>query len=180
MADVARTRMTAAEFFELPETTQITELLDGELIVSPTPVPVHQRLSRRLARLVEDKMPHGEVFTAPLSVYLDEANIPEPDVIWVAANSRCKVGEKYLEGPPDLVIEILSPSTSKRDKEKKFDLYERFEIYEYWIVDPANEDLTVWILEQGNYKRLGVFKSGDTFTSPVLGQAIEVKEIFGA
>lgn len=179
MAEFITTRMTAAEFLALPETTQPTELLDGVMIVSPSPVPSHQRSSRKVEYLVEELKPNGEVFHAPMDLYLDNANTPQPDIIWIAENSRCVVGEKYLQGPPELIVEIFSPSTELKDRKDKFNLYQRFAIPEYWMVDPELEFIEVYVLENGLYKRLGVFEPGETFVSPVLGgKTVDVSRIF--
>src|SRR5579871_1433380 len=97
----------------------------------------HQLLSGRLYRLVDDLKPNGVAIYAPVDVYLDEFNIPEPDIMWVAENSTtCEITENRLIGAPDLVIEILSPSTAKRDKTDKFNLYEKHGSREYWLIDP--------------------------------------------
>jgi Uma2 family endonuclease len=179
MAELVTTRMTAAEFLALPETNQPTELLNGVMIVSPSPVPNHQLTSNHLEMLVVALMPNGTMFHAPIDLYLDDANIPQPDIVWIAENSRCVIGKKYLEGPPELVIEIFSPSTERKDRKDKFNLYQRFAIPEYWMVDPELEFIEVYVLENGLYKRLGVFEPGDSFVSPILGgKSVEVSKIF--
>jgi len=179
MIDQTRTRMTAAEYLALPETNQPTELIDGELIVSPTPIPKHQQISHHTLNILDDLIPNGEVFYAPMGVYFDDDNIPEPDLIWVAENSRCKIGEKLLEGPPDLIVEILSPSTARNDKVEKFQLYEKFGVPEYWIIDPTHKLIEVWVLDGGRYVLQGVYGVGDRFNSVALGgKTVEVKLIF--
>lgn len=172
-------RMTAAEFLALPETTQPTELLDGELLMSPSPVPKHQRINRRFCRLLEDIIPNGEVFIAPLDVYLDEANIPQPDVIWVAQESRCQITEKRLEGPPDLIIEVVSPGSAIVDRREKFALYERHGVAEYWIAEPQAQFVEVCTLRGGRYERLGIFGANERFDSPALGRTVELSGVFG-
>lgn len=180
MAQFITSRMTAEEYFMLPETQQPTELLDGELIVSPAPVPKHQRSSRQLEMLIEELKLNGEVFHAPIDLYLDKANIPQPDIVWIAANSRCIVGEKYLQGPPEMIVEIFSPSTETKDRKTKFNLYQRYAIPEYWMVDPELEFIEVYVFENGAYKRLGLFEPGETFISPILGgKTVEVSHAFG-
>src|SRR4051794_32423341 len=168
MVDI--TRVTAAEFEEMTAHDERRfELIDGEVIEMAPPKIVHQRLSRRLTRLVDDLKPDGEVFYAPIEVYLDEYNIPQPDVVWVSANSICKIEELRLVGEPDLVIGILSPSTAKLDKTTKFNLYEKHGSREYWIVDPAYAQVEVWKRGTNGFERQGVYGVGDTFESAVLG-----------
>lgn len=180
MSELVITRMTAAEFLTLPGTQQPTELLDGVVIVSPAPVPKHQRSSRQLELLIEELKPNGEVFHAPIDLYLDSANVPQPDIVWIAANSRCIVGEKYLQGPPELIVEIFSPNTETKDRKYKFNLYEQYAIPEYWMVDPELEFIEVYVYENGAYKRFGLFEPGEKFVSSVLGgKKVEVSRVFG-
>jgi Uma2 family endonuclease len=175
----AKTRMTAAEFFDLPETTSPEQLIEGELIVTATPVPLHQRVSRKTLSVLDELIPNGELFYAPISLYIDQDNVPEPDILWIAENSRCTVGRRYLEGPPDLIVEIFSPSTEKLDRTKKFRLYERFGVTEYWMINPEAEFIEVYTLQDGKYQQLGIFAPGETFASPVLnGAAVNVTALF--
>jgi Uma2 family endonuclease len=178
---VSKTRMTASEFFQLPETNTPTELIDGKLIMSAPPVPLHQRLNRRFVILLDDLIPDGEIFYAPIGVYFDAENIPEPDIVWVSENSKCVVGDKVLEGPPELIIEIFSPGTATRDKREKYQLYERYGVPEYWMVDPISQDVQVYIWQDGKYFRHGVYGVDDSFESPVLGgKTVALKGIFGS
>lgn len=174
-----KTRITARDYFQLPETNTPTELIDGELIVHPPPVPLHQRLVRRLMFLVDKLMSGGEIFCAPIAVYLDEDNVPEPDIVWLAPNSRCKVEEKQLVGAPELVIEVLSPSTAKYDKQGKFHAYEKHRVLEYWLVDPTHQLVEVWRHDEKRFVRFGVFGGDDTFISSVLGdKAVDLHGLF--
>jgi Uma2 family endonuclease len=173
------TRMTAAEYFELPETNKPIQLLAGEIIVSPPPIPAHQRLIGRSYQLLCDLVPDGEVFLSPIGLYLDEDNVPEPDIVWIAANSRCVVAEKRLEGPPDLIIEVLSPSTARVDRTHKFNLYERYGVREYWLADPEAKYLEVYVLQAGKFVRQGAYGPQDTFHSPALGKTVDLRGIFG-
>jgi Uma2 family endonuclease len=173
-------RQSASDYFARPETSTLEELIDGEIIVSPTPLVDHQILVLALAECIKASAQKGRVFIAPLSVQFDDENIPEPDVFWVAPESRCKrVGDR-LEGPPDLVVEVLSPSSRARDKKAKFRLYERFGVAEYWIADPEAAILEAWTLRDGAYALAGVFDAADTFQSPVLGAAIALGPVFAA
>ena len=180
MADQTRTYMTAAEYFNLPETNRLEELLHGELIVSPPPVPKHQLIVGNIFFLLRQQVPDGAVFIAPIALYLDEHNIPEPDVIWAAADSRCQVGEKRLEGPPELIVEVLSPSTARRDRGDKFDLYEKHGVREYWLADPEADYMEVYVLKNNSFERQGLYGPEDSFESAVLGgQVVTLKPVFG-
>jgi Uma2 family endonuclease len=178
MVNQEKIRMTAEEFFQLPETTQPTELIDGELIVSPSPVPKHQIISGNLFYLLRGIIPNGILFSAPMDVYFDEHNTPQPDIIWVAANSPCVIGEKRLEGPPDLLVEIFSPGTARRDKQDKYQLYQRYGVREYWMVDTEQQYVEVHTHNGTRYELLGVYGEGESFASPALGKPVELKGIF--
>jgi Uma2 family endonuclease len=184
MADVTQIKMTAAEFRNLPETNTPEQLIDGEIVVSPSPVKVHQdavgNIYFFLRQLSVQNRIVGTVQIAPMDVYFDDENVTQPDVFWVSsANEKCKLGEDgYWYGAPDLIVEVLSPSTTRQDKVTKFELYERHGVREYWIVDPQYRNVEVWALLDSKYARLGQFYPADRFTSPVLGQELEVKEIF--
>jgi Uma2 family endonuclease len=169
-----KTRMTAAEFFELPESNQFIELLDGELIMSPSPLTRHQRMSGWFFALLLDLIPNGELFYAPMDVYFDDDNVPQPDIMWVAESSKCVITEKRLVGPPDLIVEVLSPGTAANDRKKKFELYQKYGVREYWIADPVHLLLDVWQLVDGAFVWLGAFGTTDTFISPVLGKSVSL------
>jgi Uma2 family endonuclease len=177
---VEQTRMTAAEFEALPDSEQMVELIEGALIVSPPPIPRHQRVVGHTFVLLRQIAPNGEVFIAPIEVYLDEHNIPQPDVLWVAEGSQCVVTEKRLEGAPDMVVEVFSPGTIKKDRKDKFLVYQQFGVREYWMIDADEEYIEVYRLENGVFVRQGVFEPGETFESAVLGgKSVEVGKVFG-
>jgi Uma2 family endonuclease len=177
---VSKTRMTAAEFFELPETNQPTELIDGEVIVSPSPLYQHQFSSGRLYTLLLTLIPNGVVLYAPMDVHFDEINVVQPDILWIAENSQCVQIDQRLFGPPDLIIEIFSPGTLRYDRREKYELYERFGVREYWMVDPVGQFVEVCVWANGIYRRQGVYGPDDSFTSPALGgKTVELKGIFG-
>lgn len=177
---VSKIRMTADEFFQLPETNQPTELIDGELIVSPSPVFQHQFVSGELFTLLKKLVPNGVVLYAPMDVHFDEINILQPDILWIAENSRCIIEGQHLYGPPDLIVEIFSPGTVKRDKKDKYQIYERFGVPEYWTVDPIEQYIEVYVLKNGTYVSQGVYGPDDSFQSLVLGgKTVTLKDIFG-
>lgn len=181
MVDSTKTYMQADEYLQLPMTAQPMALIDGEVIMSPSPVPAHQRTSTKFVILLHEIIPHGEVFHAPMDVYFDDTNVTQPDVLWIADDGKCIVGEKYLRGAPDLIIEILSPGTARDDKIKKFKLYERFGVREYWIADPIEQYVEVYVLFDERYRLEGIYAPDDTFISEVLGQKkVKLVKVFDA
>jgi Uma2 family endonuclease len=180
-----RIRMTAAEFLQLPETTQRMELIHGELVtygdelMSPAPELNHQRIVVQLVAMLVNLALPGDVFTAPTDVHLDDSTVVQPDVLWVSPDNTSVADDgKRLRGAPDLVIEVLSPGTAQQDKTTKFKLYEQSGVREYWIVDPVYRLVDVWTLTEGVYRQQGVYGVDDGFESGVLGQKpIDLKVI---
>jgi len=184
MVEQIKTRMTAVEFWQMTESTdQRFELIDGEAILMGTPTPDHQDVVLNGGVLLREiaKTQGGKVYVAPIEVYLDDENIPQPDVIWLAPDSRCKVTASRLEGAPDLIVEVFSPSTRQRDRVTKFRLYQKHGVREYWMIDPTAQYIEVWQYVAEKFEFFGVFKSGEAFNSPVLNdQTITVQTLFGA
>lgn len=172
-------KITTAEYFALPESQQPTELIDGEIIVSPAPVAWHQIIVHRLTNLIELNMPSGFVLFAPIDVHLDEYDVPQPDILWAAVPGRCRItAEGRVEGVPDLIVEVVSPSSVRRDRRSKYALYERHGVREYWIADPKGYLLEVYTLVDGKFQRHGAFEAGETFSSPALGKTISLESAF--
>jgi Uma2 family endonuclease len=176
------TRLTAAEFLTLPESNLPTELLEGEIIMALAPTVNHQRLVARFYDLVKKLAAGGEVLFSPIDVWLDDENVVQPDVMWVAPGSSCVVVEnRYWQGAPDLVVEVFSAGTARTDKGKKFKLYEKYGTREYWMADPGEQYLEVWRREEERFQLVGVFGPEETFISALLGgQTISVGEVFKA
>jgi Uma2 family endonuclease len=174
-----KTRITADEYHKLPETTQPMELIDGDIIVSPTPKLTHQMISMRLSNLLAQIVTSGMVIAVPMDVYLDSLNAVQPDVFWVSGpDSLCKRGEDdYLYGAPDLVCEILSPRTAVYDKREKFALYEKHGVKEYWLLDQANQWIEVYTRQEEKLILSEVYHQ-TTFTSPLLQREIDTHVIF--
>jgi Uma2 family endonuclease len=174
--------MTADEYFELPESKLIIQLIEGEVIEMPGASPTHQDVVGNIFMLLRLmlKVLGGKAYIAPLDVYLDDLNVFQPDVMWVAPNSQAVIGDKRIVGAPDLIAEVLSPGSERHDRKVKFDLYEQYGVREYWIVSPESQLIEVWLIEDNKFTRQGIYEPSDTFTSAVLaGQRIEVKVVFG-
>lgn len=147
-ADLERVRATSDEQFEL---------IEGALFVTPSPTPLHQMVSRRLNKLLDAAIPDaniGLVFYAPLDVYFDDQTVVQPDLLVLLRDRTELVGEKNIQGPPTLAIEIVSASTGQRDRGIKHDLYARYGVLEYWLVDPGRMTVTICgELVGGRYQR---------------------------
>ena len=136
---VERPPRTIMEVYKmLPEGT-LAELINGNIFMSPSPVRKHQRLILKLASLMDqfvEKGDLGEVNVAPYDVYLDEKeNAVQPDIVFVAKANISILGDT-VHGVPDLLVEVLSPGNKSYDLETKKQLYERFGVREYWVLDP--------------------------------------------
>jgi Uma2 family endonuclease len=137
-----------------------------------------------LTTLTRAVAPDYRVVLAPCDVYLDDLNAVQPDVFVIAgASSKCRLGDDDAwYGPPDLVVEVISPSPAgvQRDRVTKFRLYERVGVREYWLVDPLARIVEVFALADGKYDLRGAYLPGETFVSSVLkDHAISVGALFG-
>lgn len=174
-----QTKITAAEYFQLPETNLPIELIEGEIIRMPSPIPEHQDVLLNTAILVRQKAKTvgGRVFVAPLDVHLDDGNVVQPDLLWVAENSHCIVTDKHLVGAPDLIVEILSPGSIRHDRKIKFRLYEKHGVREYWMVDLTEKLLEVWQLIDDKFHLIDIYAEEETISASLLGEIV-IKEIF--
>jgi Uma2 family endonuclease len=179
MTDLVR-RMTAEEYFALPETNQIEELIDGELIVAD-PTRAHQKTLLKASSWLTQVAPQGETMISPSAIRFEEQHVFEPDIFWIRPDGDCKpypYDVRSWIGAPDLVIEILSPSTAKRDRGVKFDVYERHGVREYWLIDLDAQFVEMYAHVDGAFKRQGIYGVDEAFTSPVLGVEVKVEAIF--
>lgn len=159
------------------------QLIEGELIMSPAPTPYHQRISRTIEfALWTFVREHdlGEVLHAPIDVYLSEFDTLQPDIIYIASERLSIIGEKRIEEAPDLVIEILSPSTAYYDLKAKKGLYEGASVREYWIVDPYDSSAEIYRNGENGFILVVQMKDRGTIASSLIkGFSIELEELFG-
>ena len=156
---------TVDDLETLPDDGLRYELLDGTLIVSPAPVPRHQRAIVRLVLLLSAGCPADhEVFVAPLAWQPDRRTSLEPDLLVVRKD---RIGERNITETPAIVIEVLSPGTARIDKMLKFSRYQEGGIEQYWIVDPRVPSIEVYRLADGAYQLLA--QGSGTETVPVTG-----------
>ncbi|MCY3638911.1 MAG: Uma2 family endonuclease [Chloroflexi bacterium] len=177
----AKTKFTYEDYMQTSDDIRY-ELLDGELILSPSARTAHQRsVGKIFNRLYDFVMQNelGEVFIAPYDVVLDNFNVVQPDILFVSNERSHIITDLNIQGAPDLVIEVLSPSTAQRDKTQKRDLYAQHEVPEYWQADTDAGSVIVLTLEDGAYQIAGIYTKGQTIPSPLLpGLTLSVDDIF--
>jgi Uma2 family endonuclease len=175
-------KLTYHDYLTWPDDGRRYELHGGELHMVPSPSVQHQRISRKLMLLLArfvDEYQHGEVFDAPLDVVFAEDTFVQPDILFISHERRYIIGEQNISGAPDLVIEILSPSTEERDRGIKLQLYCRYGVREAWLVDPGERTVEVLALSPEGYQVLGRYSGDEAVSSQVLaGLRFPTKEIF--
>ncbi|MDO8141240.1 MAG: Uma2 family endonuclease [Candidatus Brocadiales bacterium] len=178
---VEKKKYTYEDYLKTPEDKRY-ELINGELIMTPSPIPNHQRISGKLEFVLRKFITEnnlGEVFDAPCDVYLDNENVVQPDILFISKDRLDIIGEKNIQGAPNLVVEIISENSVYRDMVQKKRLYARFNVKEYWIVIPEEEEIEVYILEDNAYQLYCAYKKTEELVSPSLkGLKIALKEIF--
>ena len=175
-------KFTYEDYVNAPEDKRY-ELLDGELLMTPAPAEIHQRISillgwKLLQFVTENGL--GRVYQAPFDVVLSDMDVVQPDLLFIS-NARVHiVTAANVQGAPDLVVEILSPSTAERDRTLKRRLYARHGVSEYWIVDTEAGSVEVLLLREGGFEVAGTYGGGDTLTSPTLrGFELGIDDMFG-
>lgn len=142
MATGLKQRLDYSDYALLPQDGRRWELLDGDILVTPAPAPRHQRVSKRLQRQLEayfEAQGLGEVFDAPIDIILTPHDVLQPDLVVVT--DAALVSERGIEGPPALVVEVLSPSSQAQDRGAKSRRYAALGVAHYWIVDPDGRTL---------------------------------------
>ncbi|KJS16957.1 MAG: restriction endonuclease [Peptococcaceae bacterium BRH_c4b] len=158
------------------------ELIGGKLILVPSPRSIHQIINTELVATLRDyvrKNKLGRVITAPLDVLLSETEKPQPDILFISKERLDIITEMNIQGAPDLVVEILSPSTGKNDRVEKSRMYYKHGVKEYWIVDPDHKTIEVFIPGEKNWNLFQSYDDDDILTSPLLqGLEIQLGDIF--
>jgi len=150
-ANRSRHRWTYEEYARLPTPSEAGgtrfEVIDGELYVAPSPGRRHQEIVTHLVSLLHAFARSnglGKVFVSPFDVLLGEGDYMEPDILFVLEARAGILSERGVEGAPDLVVEVLSPSTRGRDRSIKLERYRHFGVAEYWIIDPDRRTVELW------------------------------------
>lgn len=174
-------KYTYEDYLKTPEDKRY-ELIEGDLLMTPSPITEHQRISRKLTvqlSIYVEKYNLGEIFVAPYDVYLDNENVVQPDILFISKDRLNIIGEKNIQGAPDIVIEIISESNAYRDLVQKKKLYARFQVKEYWIVIPGEELIEIYTIKDNTYTLYKTYTKNDTLASPLIKDlSIELKNIF--
>jgi Uma2 family endonuclease len=167
---------TYADYRRLTAETETRyEVIAGVLYEMPTPSTLHQllvmKLILRLGNLIESGA--GSIlYPSPIEVILPDAATPvQPDQVFIRDERRSIIKEKRIEGPPDLVVEVLSPSSIRYDRVTKFEVYETSGVQEYWILNPKTKSLEIYSLEDGLYNLFNEYSVDESVHSPLLGES---------
>ena len=178
-------KLTYDDYVQFPEDGKRHELIDGEHVVTPTPNRKHQAVSGNLHGLIWSYLQlHsiGRVFSAPFDVILSNFDVVEPDLLFISQQRLAEIETSpWVRGAPNLVVEIGSPATRKRDATVKRQLYERCGVEEYWVVDPELDAIDVYRRVEDRYERTSqlTLEPNDVLTSPLLaGLELPLVKIF--
>ena len=174
-------KFTYDDYLNTPDDTRY-ELLDGELVALSSPEEFHQSVSIQLgAKLFLFTSEHslGRIYHAPFDVVLSNIDVVQPDLIFVSNERADIITPANIQDAPDLVVEILSPSTATRDKTFKRSLYAKHGITEYWMVDQTEKTITVLRLGEHGFEVINTYGEGEILTSPTLqGFTLNLDDIF--
>ena len=182
--EIHSSHLTYEDYLQFPDDGKRHEIIEGDHYMTPAPRTKHQKISVNLATAVasfakQHKL--GLVLTAPCDVILSDENVVQPDLLFVSTARSALVTEDNIQGAPDLIVEILSESSRKKDEVTKRKLYERFGVREYWIVDPELEIVKIFKRAQEKYGRSRELskETNDVLNTELLsGFACAVSEIF--
>ncbi len=178
----AQGQWTYAAYATIPDDGQRYEVIRGTLYMAPAPGTTHQAVN---AWFIHYLIVHiqvaglGRVFGAPCDVQLSDGSVVQPDVLVVLAANHERIMPDGVDGSPDSVVEIASPSTATYDRDKKLHAYERSGVPEYWIADPIARTIEVLVLREGAYHPQGVFQGQGLLPSTIVpGFPVRVTQFF--
>jgi Uma2 family endonuclease len=173
---------TYRDYLDLPEEGKRYEIINGELIMAPAPRIIHQEVGLRLKMRFfnfNQKKQYGKIFDSPIDVKLSETNLVQPDILYVAKERFSIIKETHINGAPDLIVEILSPSTAEYDLLDKKEIYAQFGVQEYWLVDPTKQWIEVYLNRNNRFELKQRVENQGIAESQVLpGLKVKLEEIF--
>lgn len=174
--------MTATDYRELPEGPPFSQLIEGDLIVSPSPDRFHQHILINLAVVIRtylEKNPVGKLVIAPSDVRLTETDVYQPDLYFVSNERRSILTRQGTDGAPDLVVEILSTASARYDRGLKREIYARTGVTELWIVDPEARQFQIYHLAETPDEPTMTCAEGQPFSSRLFpGLVIDTARVF--
>ena len=174
--------LTYTDYAALPDDGRRYELIDGELLVTPSPSSAHQWVVGSLHAILRQHVVAnglGMVFVSPLDVILTERSAPQPDIVYVESARRERVTDRGIEGAPTLVVEVLSPSRPALDLVQKRRLYRENGIPHYWIADPESRSLEGLVLGREDYSTEARFEAEENAVlSPFPELVIPLAEVW--
>ena len=176
--------LTWADYEKLPDDGMRYEIIEGVLFMSNAPAWMHQRAVMRLGTIIENLSAQlgrgGAVIHAPFEVHLSSRSRPvQPDLVYIAPEHMPAESPAFFEGAPDIVFEVISPSSVRVDRHIKFGAYEQAGVTEYWRIDPATRSVEVYVLARQEYALLGQFSGEAVARSQVLPELeVPVSELF--
>ncbi|MEO0155427.1 MAG: Uma2 family endonuclease [candidate division WOR-3 bacterium] len=184
MKEMVKERIWTYEDYLKLEDDKRYEVINGRLTEMPAPTPWHQDIAGCLYFVMRKFVMEkgiGKIYYSPIDVVFRGDVILQPDIVYVSKERLGIIGEKAIMGVPDLIVEIVSPSTTRRDTVVKKGVYENFGVKEYWIVYPEEKAVEVWVLgEKGKYELYSFAEKEGKVKSKVLeGLEVDLKEVFG-
>ena len=174
--------LTYEDYVLLPNDRNRYEILEGELTATPAPSIKHQIASGNLFVLLAHYIKQrdlGKLFHAPIDLILESTSVLQPDLLFVSKARQRIITEKAIEGAPDLVIEILSPGTSRTDRVTKAQIYARHSVPAYWIVDPDQEAIETYLLESDGYRLVATLQGKTPMAAPPFTELeIAARDVF--
>jgi len=175
-------KFTYQDYLQLPEDRKRWELIGGDFYVTPAPTFGHQSILANMFLILHGFVTRqnlGIVRFAPLDIYLSEYDVVQPDLVFIATSRSSIITEANIQGAPDLVAEVLSPSTAERDQSLKRRLYARYGVREYWLVDGETRIVTVLTSGGEEFIAAGAYQADEVVTSPLLsGLSFPSRELF--
>jgi Uma2 family endonuclease len=184
MKPVSSSRFTYEDLLHFPDDGRRHEIIDGEHYVTPSPNTSHQTIVLNLASAMRAFLAHrplGAVFVAPFDVLFSDLDVVEPDLLYISRERQAIVTQVQVKGAPDLVVEVLSSGTRRADEITKRKLYERFDVREYWIVDPELETVKIYRRSGAGFGRslALTLERDERLTTPLLpGLEIPLHAVF--
>lgn len=185
---ISNTKVSVSDFREMlfdDDDNYYYEIINGEMIQKSAPAPMHQRICRKLIVILDQFITEkklGEIFQSPIDVYLDEYNKPQPDLVFISNEKKSIITNDGIMGVPDVIIEIISPSSILRDRIEKKNLYERMGVSEFWLVDPHYSAIEIYTLKNNRYElySAATILEGQLKSSLFEGLTINLTDIFSA